>query len=46
MKKLALLSDLHLDVNQFTDTEIQVLIDTLQAICDRLALCRRHVQRL
>ena len=30
MKKLALLSDLHLDVNQFTDTEIQVFIDTLQ----------------
>ena len=30
MKKLALLSDLHLDVNQFTDSEIQVLIDTLQ----------------
>lgn len=30
MKKLALLSDLHLDVNQFTDSETQVLIDTLQ----------------
>nr|WP_251711915.1 phosphoesterase [Lactococcus ileimucosae] len=31
MKKLALLSDLHLDVNEFTDTEIKVLVDTLQS---------------
>lgn len=31
MKKLALLSDLHLDVNKFTDTEIQTFVNTLQS---------------
>ncbi len=30
MKKLALLSDLHLDVNKFTYKEVQVLVRTLQ----------------
>ena len=30
MKKLELLSDLHLDVNEFKDTVIKVLVDTLQ----------------
>ena len=31
MTKLAIMSDLHIDLNQFGDFEIQTLIDTLTA---------------
>ncbi len=31
MTKLAIMSDLHIDLNQFDDFEIQTLIDTLNA---------------
>ncbi len=37
MTKLAIMSDLHIDLNQFDDFEIQTLIDTLNA--EKFLIC-------